>query len=496
MVAHRARRPSPLRSNPGPPAGGRLPAQFLPQTPFGGAPSAHGWRPRPQGHPPRGAGWWPPYPRAPTPRPWVLTHFRGGTRPAALGRRRLTNRHPTTPRSGYGAVLLFRGSRRKPVTVRKGMCHICVHGSFLHDRAAAHPGQAGHGRRPGAVGPGPAHPGTRRRAAHPAAAERRGRGDRGPAAAGRRGPAGPYGLRREAQGHPARPQAARRGRQAVEGRERQPGIRRARRHLRDIPEGVRPALRRRQGAAADGQRPLPPGLQQRVLERRADGLRGRRRHDLPRLHPPGRRHRPRTDPRRHAVHREPRLPRPVRRAQRVGVRRVRQPHQAVRARAERRPGGLADRRGAARAGRARHGAALHEGAGHRLRRPAAGQGPAARHHGRLRLRRAPTTAGCTSTPASPTTRSTSSPRRSAGNAWEQAGQIWYDTLTGGSLAADADFAAFAGLTLASAKARYGDGAQVRAVQAAWTGVGVTPAAAPAAATGLPRQQPGEQTQEA
>jgi Zn-dependent metalloprotease len=81
-----------------------------------------------------------------------------------------------------------------------------------------------------------------------------------------------------------------------------------------------------------------------------------------------------------------------------------------------------------------------------------------------------------------------------GHAWEQAGQIWYDTLTGGSLAADADFAAFAAVTVAAAKARYGEGAQLSAVQAAWKGVGVTAAAAPAAE--LPRQQPGQQTQEA
>ena len=100
-----------------------------------------------------------------------------------------------------------------------------------------------------------------------------------------------------------------------------------------------------------------------------------------------------------------------------------------------------------------------------------------------------------------------------GHAWEQAGQIWYDTLTGGSLASDADFAAFAAATVAAATARYGEGTQLRAVQAAWKGVGVTPAgsaagsapvsgtagagaagAAPAAE--VPRQQPGEQTQEA
>ena len=44
-----------------------------------------------------------------------------------------------------------------------------------------------------------------------------------------------------------------------------------------------------------------------------------------------------------------------------------------------------------------------------------------------------------------------------GNAWEQAGQIWYDTLTGGELSADAQFADFAAATVAAARARYGEG---------------------------------------
>jgi Zn-dependent metalloprotease len=81
-----------------------------------------------------------------------------------------------------------------------------------------------------------------------------------------------------------------------------------------------------------------------------------------------------------------------------------------------------------------------------------------------------------------------------GHAWEQAGQIWYDVLTGGSLRADADFAHFAAATEAAARARYGEGAQLQAVRAAWSTVGVAPAAAPT--SGLPRQNPGEQTQEA
>ncbi|MFI1090991.1 M4 family metallopeptidase [Streptomyces sp. NPDC020917] len=83
-----------------------------------------------------------------------------------------------------------------------------------------------------------------------------------------------------------------------------------------------------------------------------------------------------------------------------------------------------------------------------------------------------------------------------GHAWEQAGQVWYDTLTGGSLSAHAQFADFAAATVAAATARYGEGEQSRAVAAAWQEVGVTPAGGTAGTSGVPRQQPGEQTQEA
>jgi Zn-dependent metalloprotease len=62
-----------------------------------------------------------------------------------------------------------------------------------------------------------------------------------------------------------------------------------------------------------------------------------------------------------------------------------------------------------------------------------------------------------------------------GYAWERAGRIWYDTLTGGKLPANADFATFAQVTAATAQVRYGDGEEKRAVLAAWAGVGVTPA---------------------
>ncbi|MCP2338776.1 M4 family metallopeptidase [Actinomadura rupiterrae] len=60
-----------------------------------------------------------------------------------------------------------------------------------------------------------------------------------------------------------------------------------------------------------------------------------------------------------------------------------------------------------------------------------------------------------------------------GHAWEKAGKIWYQTLTGGKLAATADFAAFAAATVETAGSLYGaSGAEASAVRQAWTGVGV------------------------
>jgi Zn-dependent metalloprotease len=61
-----------------------------------------------------------------------------------------------------------------------------------------------------------------------------------------------------------------------------------------------------------------------------------------------------------------------------------------------------------------------------------------------------------------------------GYAWEKAGPIWYDTLCDSRLANDADFAAFARLTVSNAGRRFGaESAEVGAVQEAWAGVGVT-----------------------
>src|SRR6478735_4827080 len=68
-----------------------------------------------------------------------------------------------------------------------------------------------------------------------------------------------------------------------------------------------------------------------------------------------------------------------------------------------------------------------------------------------------------------------------GNAWEAAGQVWVDTITG-DISADCDFATFARLTVSAATARHGaDSEVVAAVRAGWDAVGVaTGAAAPSA----------------
>jgi Zn-dependent metalloprotease len=63
--------------------------------------------------------------------------------------------------------------------------------------------------------------------------------------------------------------------------------------------------------------------------------------------------------------------------------------------------------------------------------------------------------------------------RLGGHAWERAGQIWYDVLTGGELRSQATFADFATLTVKAARARYGDGGdEHEAVRKAWGQVGV------------------------
>ncbi|MEU3275721.1 M4 family metallopeptidase [Streptomyces antibioticus] len=60
-----------------------------------------------------------------------------------------------------------------------------------------------------------------------------------------------------------------------------------------------------------------------------------------------------------------------------------------------------------------------------------------------------------------------------GHAWEKAGVVWYDVLTGGELSSRALFTDFAGLTVKAARERFGDGGdELRAVEKAWEQVGV------------------------
>ncbi|MCX5557591.1 M4 family metallopeptidase [Streptomyces sp. NBC_00038] len=59
-----------------------------------------------------------------------------------------------------------------------------------------------------------------------------------------------------------------------------------------------------------------------------------------------------------------------------------------------------------------------------------------------------------------------------GNAWERAGQIWYDVLTGGELGQQALFTDFAKLTITAARTRFNDGEELQAVLKAWEQVGV------------------------
>ncbi|MFC5928974.1 M4 family peptidase [Cryobacterium melibiosiphilum] len=64
-----------------------------------------------------------------------------------------------------------------------------------------------------------------------------------------------------------------------------------------------------------------------------------------------------------------------------------------------------------------------------------------------------------------------------GYAWERAGRIWFDTLTGGLLRRHTDFVSFAEATLTCAADRYGsDSAEWAGVQSAWNRVGVETAA--------------------
>jgi Zn-dependent metalloprotease len=62
-----------------------------------------------------------------------------------------------------------------------------------------------------------------------------------------------------------------------------------------------------------------------------------------------------------------------------------------------------------------------------------------------------------------------------GAAWETAGRVWYDTVCDRRLRQDADFEAFAQLSVENAATRFGAGSAVhKAVGAAWNTVGVSP----------------------
>ncbi len=95
-----------------------------------------------------------------------------------------------------------------------------------------------------------------------------------------------------------------------------------------------------------------------------------------------------------------------------------------------------------------------------------------------------------------------------GNAWEAPGQIWYDTLTSGTLGNSVTFAAFARATARAAVKRYGIGSEEhRAVVAGWTTVGLGSGLAAGLGNGRPggttrpeaqrpeQQRPGQQRPE-
>lgn len=60
-----------------------------------------------------------------------------------------------------------------------------------------------------------------------------------------------------------------------------------------------------------------------------------------------------------------------------------------------------------------------------------------------------------------------------GNAWERAGKVWYETLTGDAMTPTIEFVPFANATIATAARLYGDtSTEADAVRQAWSGVGV------------------------
>ena len=137
-----------------------------------------------------------------------------------------------------------------------------------------------------------------------------------------------------------------------------------------------------------------------------------------------------------------------------------------------RRGALAHRRGDLHRRGAGRRSPLARGSRHRVRRRRPRPRSAARPHGRLRAD-PDDNGGVHINSGIPNHAFYLAARALGGQAWERAGLIWYRTLTSGTLSPTADFAAFAGATLAAAEAEYGEGSEeVDAVRAGWTDVGV------------------------
>ena len=269
-------------------------------------------------------------------------------------------------------------------------------------------------RRPAARGRRARHGrAARARAAHAGARRRPARRARPRRAAARRRPAGPAPgpqrtvLRRRGSAGAARPRGARRGRARRTGDpaadEAYDGLGR---RGPAAAQALRPRQPRRRAACRCSGRPLRRDYDNAFWDGRADGLRRRRRRAVRALHRLARRHRPRARARRHRGRGRPGLRGPVRGAQRVRQRRLRQPGPAARARPD---GAEADWLIGAdllRPGVAGSPAPMRA-PGTAYDDPVLGERPAAGVDVRARRRPATTTAGCTSTPASPTAPSTS-----------------------------------------------------------------------------------------
>ena len=205
----------------------------------------------------------------------------------------------------------------------------------------------------------------------------------------------------------------------------------------------------------------------------AAGHRRRRRHGLRAVHRRRRRARPRADPRRHPAHRQPHLPGPVRRAQRVGLRRVRLPASSSGCAGETvdeadwligegifKPG----IQGTALRSMKDPGTAYDD--------PKLGKDPQVSSMDDY-VETTDDNGGVHTNSGIPNKAFYLAASALGGNSWEGAGAIWYAALTSG-LDPDTDFAGFAAATVAAAKDVSPEAEA--AVTKAWTSVGVTPEA--------------------